>query len=184
NSSSTHMPIMFVGHCISADTVTPDPVKVKAIMEITEPTGVEDVRRVMEMANYLGKFLPHLASYTRPIKYKEAFRRLKSELSSTRVLTSYSPAVTTCVAAESLKNITPKIEKERTDHVCDKLINCCKTEWPEKYALPPELVAYDPEKENLTVSGELLRRHRTVTPYCMRQEILSKLHRSSGQCKV
>uniref|UniRef100_A0A3Q3W7X1 Integrase catalytic domain-containing protein n=1 Tax=Mola mola TaxID=94237 RepID=A0A3Q3W7X1_MOLML len=67
------------------------------------------------MANYLGKFLPHLASYTRLIKdlfseknewcrgepQKEAFQRLKSERSSTRLLASYSPATKTCVAADA-----------------------------------------------------------------------------------
>lgn len=60
--------IMFVGHLVTADGVTLDPSKVKAIMEMPEPTGVEGVRRVIRMANYLGKFLPHLVSYTRPIK--------------------------------------------------------------------------------------------------------------------
>lgn len=73
--------------------MTPDPGKVKAIMEMPEPTGVEGVRRVMGMANYLSKFLPHLASYTRRIKdllsqknkwcwgapQKEAFQRNESE---------------------------------------------------------------------------------------------------------
>jgi hypothetical protein len=32
------------------------------------PTDIEGVKRVMGMANYLSKFLPHLASYTHPIK--------------------------------------------------------------------------------------------------------------------
>ncbi len=60
--------IMFVGHNITAEGVAPDPGKVKAIMEMPEPNGVEGVRRLLGMANYLGKMLPHLASYTRPIK--------------------------------------------------------------------------------------------------------------------
>uniref|UniRef100_A0A3Q1G665 Reverse transcriptase/retrotransposon-derived protein RNase H-like domain-containing protein n=1 Tax=Acanthochromis polyacanthus TaxID=80966 RepID=A0A3Q1G665_9TELE len=73
------------------------------------------VKRLMGMANYLSKFLPHLASYTRPIKgllcgknewcweapQKEAFRRLKSELSSTQVLAAYSPTAETCVSADT-----------------------------------------------------------------------------------
>jgi len=61
--------IMFVGHNITAEGVAPDPGKVKAIMEMPKPNGVEGVRRLLGMANYLGQFLPHLASYTRPIKY-------------------------------------------------------------------------------------------------------------------
>ncbi len=107
--------IMFVGHNITAEGVAPDPGKVKAIMEMPEPNGVEGVRRLLGMANYLGKILPHLASYTRPIKdllseknewcwgfpQKEAFQKLKAELSSHRVLASYSLAAETCVAADA-----------------------------------------------------------------------------------
>ena len=59
---------MFVDQRISSDCVTPDPDKVKAIMEMPDPTGVKDGRRVMEMASYLGKFRLHLASYTCLIK--------------------------------------------------------------------------------------------------------------------
>lgn len=106
---------MFVGHRVTADGVTPDPGKVKAIMEMPEATRVEGVRRVMGMANYLGKFLPHLASYTRPIKdllsektewcweapQREAFQRLKAELSSPRVLAPYSPTAETCILADA-----------------------------------------------------------------------------------
>ncbi len=107
--------IMFVGHNITAEGVAPDPGKVKAIMEMPEPNGVEGVRRLLGMANYLGKILPHLASYTRPIKdllseknewcwgfpQKEAFQKLKAELSSHRVLASYSLAAETCVTADA-----------------------------------------------------------------------------------
>ena len=95
--------MMFLGHCVTVDGVTPDPGKIKAIQEIPAPTYIEGVRRVMGMANYLSKFLPHLASYPRLIKdllcgknewcweepQKEAFQRLKAELSFTQVLAAY-----------------------------------------------------------------------------------------------
>lgn len=58
--------IMFVGH--NSDGIAPDPSKVRAIMDIPEPSCVADVRRVMGMANYLGKFVPHLALFTCPFK--------------------------------------------------------------------------------------------------------------------
>ena len=45
-----------MGHCISVDTVSPDPVKVKAITEIIEPPGAENMKRVRGMARYSGKF--------------------------------------------------------------------------------------------------------------------------------
>lgn len=107
--------MMFLGHRISSAGVAPDPGKVRAIMEMPEPTDVEGVKRLMGMANYIGKFLPHLASYTRPIQdlqseknewcweapQKEAFQRLKAELISPRVLAPYSHTAETCVSADA-----------------------------------------------------------------------------------
>ncbi|XP_061906727.1 uncharacterized protein K02A2.6-like isoform X2 [Entelurus aequoreus] len=107
--------ITFLGHRVSVDGVTPDIEKIKAIQEMPAPTDVEGVKRLMGMANYLSKFLPHLASYTRPIKdllcgknewcweapQEEAFKRLKQELSSTQVLAAYSPTAETCVSADA-----------------------------------------------------------------------------------
>ncbi|RXN03276.1 Transposon Ty3-G Gag-Pol poly [Labeo rohita] len=43
--------IMFVGHHITAKGVAPDPGKVRAMMEMPEPTGVEGVRRLLGMSN-------------------------------------------------------------------------------------------------------------------------------------
>ena len=60
--------VMFVGHKVSAKGIEPDPNKVKAIQKLPQPTCVEDVRRLMGMANYLAKFLPQLATITTPLK--------------------------------------------------------------------------------------------------------------------
>ena len=106
---------MFLGHHITTEGVRPDPHKVKAILEMPEPTNVADIRRVMGMANYLGKFLPHLSSFTQPLKdllsektewcwgapQREAFQKLKTELSSPRVLAVYSPSAETRVSADA-----------------------------------------------------------------------------------
>ncbi len=88
--------IMFVGHSVTSDGIAPDPNKVRAIMAMPEPSCVADVRRVMGMANYLGKFVPPLASFTCPLKdllseknelcwntpQQEAFLKLKSQFNS------------------------------------------------------------------------------------------------------
>ncbi|KAL7851818.1 hypothetical protein SRHO_G00176030 [Serrasalmus rhombeus] len=278
--------IMFVGHRVTADGVTPDPDKIRAIMEMPEPQNVEGVRRVMGMANYLGKFLPNLASYTRPIKELlseknewswekpqiEAFQRLKNELSSPRVLAQYSPTAETCVSADAssfglggvlsqqqedgtwrptvfisrglteaekhyaqiekealavtwaCERLSPYLladalsrapvkhtltreekdneadikvfldavvqslpatearlkviqEKQKTDPICAKLIQYCQTAWPERHALHPDLGPYWPERENLSMAGELLLRgQRIVIPQSMRKDILRNLH--------
>jgi len=107
--------LMFLGHSLSTEGVKPDPSKVKAILDMPEPTCVADVRRVMGMANYLGKFLHHFSSYTQPLTIlqsektewcwgtpqRTAFQKLKSELSSPRVLAVYSPHAETRVSADA-----------------------------------------------------------------------------------
>ncbi|KAI4880976.1 hypothetical protein NFI96_001098 [Prochilodus magdalenae] len=68
-------------------------------------------------------------------------------------------------------------DKQKVDPVCAKLIKYCQTEWPDKHALPPDLGPYWPERENLSLVGELLLRgQRIVVPQSMRQEVLRDLH--------
>lgn len=107
--------IMFVGHKVTANGIEPDPNKVKAIQQLPQPTCVEDVRRLMGMANYLAKFMPQLATITTPLKelqkernewiwaepQETAFQRLKDTLSSPEVLAQYSNTADTRVAADA-----------------------------------------------------------------------------------
>ena len=43
---------------ISKEGVSPDPEKAKAIQELPAPQNVSELRQVLGMINYLGKFLP------------------------------------------------------------------------------------------------------------------------------
>ncbi|KAL6482216.1 hypothetical protein MHYP_G00102960 [Metynnis hypsauchen] len=68
-------------------------------------------------------------------------------------------------------------EKQKTDPICAKLIQYCQTAWPERHALHPDLGPYWPERENLSMAGELLLRgQRIVIPQSMRKDILRNLH--------
>ena len=86
--------------------IKPDPDKVKAILEMRQPTDVTSVRSLLGMANFLSKFIPHLSSKTKPLRdllnkhnawtwssaQQHAFETLKSALSikqSTTVVRSY-----------------------------------------------------------------------------------------------
>ena len=52
----------YFGPALSVDGVSPDPGKVKAIRELPAPTNVPELRRVIGMINYLGRFIPNLAA--------------------------------------------------------------------------------------------------------------------------
>ena len=54
--------ITFLGHIISKDGVRTDDSKIAAMVNMTEPTDVAELRRYLGMVNYLGRYLPHLSS--------------------------------------------------------------------------------------------------------------------------
>ena len=54
--------ITFLGHSISKDSVCADDSKIAAMVNMTEPTDVAELRRYLGIVNYLGRYLPHLSS--------------------------------------------------------------------------------------------------------------------------
>ena len=60
--------MVFMGHVPGADGIRPDPTKVKAIVEMPNPTDVSSTRPFLGVINYLAKFVPNLTSIVRPIQ--------------------------------------------------------------------------------------------------------------------
>ena len=60
--------VKYLGHILDECGVHPDPNKVKAIMEMPDPSGLADIQRILGMLTYLGKFLPGLADATAPLR--------------------------------------------------------------------------------------------------------------------
>ena len=93
----------FLGQLVDESGVRPDPEKVRAIREMKTPMTVSELRRFLGMINQHSKFLPHLAEQTKPLQdllslknqwhwgheQQEAFKRLKTALSSSEVLALY-----------------------------------------------------------------------------------------------
>jgi len=59
--------VNYLGHVISAESITPDPDKVKAIQEMVPPSSVHDVRSFLGMSGYYRKFVPNSADIARPL---------------------------------------------------------------------------------------------------------------------
>jgi hypothetical protein len=59
--------IQYFGHLISADGLRPGPSKVKAVTQMASPTSVEELRQVLGLINYVGRFLPDLSTKLHPI---------------------------------------------------------------------------------------------------------------------
>ena len=107
--------IKFAGYIINGDGIKSDPDKTEAVKQMETPQNVGEVRRFLGMVNQLGKFIPHLANKTKPLRellskknefiwgaaQQRAFDELKEELSSTPILTHYDPNKHTILSADA-----------------------------------------------------------------------------------
>lgn len=107
--------VEYFGHRISAEGISPTEDRVRAISEMPAPCNVAELRRVVGMINYLGRFVPDLASVISPMTdllksdkawtwespQQEAFERVKSLLTRTPVLTFYNQNCPIVVSADA-----------------------------------------------------------------------------------
>ena len=98
--------VRFIGHVATSDGLSIDPTKVKAIVDMPNPTDVAGVQRLLGLAQYLAKFLPHLSDITKPLReltrndtdwmwessQQNAVNTLKKAVASTPVLRYYNLA--------------------------------------------------------------------------------------------
>ena len=96
--------IPFFGNIIGADGIEPDPEKFTTICYMTARTDVKELHTFIGLANYLGRFTPHLATVSAPLRdlcktnvpydclapeHDAAFSNLNKDISSTEVLLYY-----------------------------------------------------------------------------------------------
>jgi len=102
-----YVPIFpFFGHIIGENGIRPDPAKIQAVMEMTEPKDVKELQTFLGMSNYLSRFTSRLASLSAPLhdlckkdsdfqwhpEHTTAFNRIKDEISRTTNLQFYDKA--------------------------------------------------------------------------------------------
>jgi len=96
--------VPFIGHVATSKGLSIDPCKVLAIQDMPTPTNVAAVQRLLGLAQYLSKFLPHLSDITKPLRdltqqnrewtwgntQQTAFETLKMAVSTAPVLRYYN----------------------------------------------------------------------------------------------
>ena len=107
--------VKFLGQTINESGISPDQDKVKAIIDMPEPTDVSGIRRFLGMINQFGKFTPHLAEITKPMRdligkkndwtwghaQQRCFAQLKESLMSAPVLALYNANRETTLSADA-----------------------------------------------------------------------------------
>ena len=61
-TESSVLEITFMGHRVSVNGVHIDPEKVRAVTDLREPRNVEELRRFLDMVNYVSRFLPNVTT--------------------------------------------------------------------------------------------------------------------------
>ncbi len=99
--------INFLGHVMDSNGIAPDPTKTEAVQKISPPTNLTELRRFFGMVNHLNKFSPNIELLS-PQKawvwtdaHSEAFRKVKEEITSFRVLALYSTEKETKISADA-----------------------------------------------------------------------------------
>ena len=107
--------ISFLGHMVGPYGIKLDPNNVTAIRDLKEPKDIKGVRRFLGMVNQMGKFLPHLANETAPLRsllstknawvwgpeQSLAFTKIQAMLTTAPILAPYDYMRKTKVSAES-----------------------------------------------------------------------------------
>ena len=107
--------LRFLGHLIDQSGVKPDPDKVEAIRQLPPPENVQELKRVLGMVNYLGRFVPALATVGQPLyellkskniwtwghSQQSAFEDIKGMLTKAPVLAFYDVTRPTAVSADA-----------------------------------------------------------------------------------
>lgn len=107
--------IVFVGQRVGDNGISPDESKVAAVREMQPPTNIHELRLFLGLVNQLGKFTSRLTELTGTLRellskknmwiwerpQVEAFKKIKQELCSPRVLGRYNSNNETKVAADA-----------------------------------------------------------------------------------
>ena len=110
--------VSYLGHNLSEAGVKPDPSKVAAILQMPEPTNKSELQRFLGMINYLGKFLPNLASVSAPLRsllendiewafekpQRKSFNELKRLVTESPVFKFFDPNLPIRVTSDASKD--------------------------------------------------------------------------------
>ena len=107
--------VKFLGQIIDDNGIRPDPGKIAAMQNVSEPKCVSDVHRFLGMTNQMSKFLPGLADKTQPLRellksntqwiwedpQKKAFSSVKAAMCHSPVLAIFNPNQETILSADA-----------------------------------------------------------------------------------
>ncbi len=107
--------LRYLGHVIDKEGIRPDTTKIEAITHLEKPKNISELRRMLGMIHYLGRYVPHLSDVIRPLNellkrdtvwywgpvQEEAFNHVKHLITEAPVLAFYDVRKPTVVSADA-----------------------------------------------------------------------------------
>ena len=107
--------VLYMGHVLSAEGISPDQTRVEAISSLKAPTNVHELQSFLGMVTYCSKFLPNFSTVTDPLRkllkkntpwvwsqaQQGAFQELKDLLLSSKTLAYFDPDAYTEVVTDA-----------------------------------------------------------------------------------
>lgn len=60
--------VTFLGHHVSTEGIKPTDEKIRAILDLQPPSSITELRSLLGLINFVGKFVPNLATMTRHMR--------------------------------------------------------------------------------------------------------------------
>ncbi|XP_045445826.1 uncharacterized protein K02A2.6-like [Melitaea cinxia] len=110
--------ICFLGYIFSKEGAKVDQNKVKAILDMPDPTNVKELQRILGMINYLGPFIENLSDKTKILRNllkkntiwlwdencSQCLQSLKEEITKSPILVHYNPNIPLILSVDSSKS--------------------------------------------------------------------------------
>ena len=108
--------IIFNGHILTADGISPDPEKIKSIKQLQVPKNITEIKSLLGITNFCNKFIPDYSTITAPLRrqltrkdeplrwrpqQQAVFDRLKQLLTSAPVLAFYNSNAATKIYVDA-----------------------------------------------------------------------------------
>ena len=142
--------VRYLGFVVSEDGIRIDPNKISAIQKLKPPTCVTELKRILGMLNYVGRFLPQLSEELRPLNalfrkdqawqweasQEEALKKAKNAVTRAPVLALYNPELPTTISADASSYGLGGVILQETSDGLHLVAFCSRTLTPgeQKYA--------------------------------------------------
>ena len=123
--------LKYLGHIVSGEGSKPDPEYISKVINLREPTGVDEIRRMEGMVQWLAKYIPHLSHKMEPLnklkrkgvvwkweeEEKSAFNKIKYAVQNAHIVRHPNPEKEFYVICDASEYATGAVLLQEYDNI-------------------------------------------------------------------